>query len=271
MCGALLQVASPSQSPRPDPSGAWTIFVDGSSGAGSRTASGAGALLVDPCGEPVISCARFLCRAESCTAEYAALELGLRLAAPYTPAKLRVISDARVVIDCLRGEGVPRRMKGSHARVLEAAATLAAVEYVHVPRASNALADSLARQSIASASLLFSELLRAAAISQEVEQAARILRQARASGSAVSLEAWVGLIATCRQADGIESALRVADQASEALCPHIGAEQLLTASLDGAWKCPPLATSKDSLARALELLMSPTGVTSLDCMSPPNT
>lgn len=212
--------------------GAWILQVDGSSGSGgARAASGAGALLFDADGWPVCASARFLGRSDSCTSEYAALELGLRMAAPFAPARLAVCGDARVVIDCISGLATPRRMRAAHARVVQATSALdsAVVEYVHVPREQNARADALARQSVRSAAFIASELLRAAALEQDSDRAARLLREAKAEGIAVSRDAWVALVAACERSDGAESAFRIAQAAAGAL-PRCNAEELLAES-----------------------------------------
>jgi hypothetical protein len=53
---------------------------------------------------------------------------------------------------------------------------------------------------------------------------------------------------------------------SRAALVERSAEQLLAASAHGAWRSPPVEEGVVLLGeRALELLTSPTGVTSLDC------
>jgi ribonuclease HI len=241
--------------------GAWTLHVDGSSGNG-RGASGAGALLVDPSGETVCACARYLGHSDSCSAEYAAIELGLGSALRYAPARLRVYGDAKVVIDCLRGSAEARRMRAAHDRVLDAARLFAAVEYVYVPREANACADALARQAVRSASVLYSELMRRAALTGDVERAALLLRDAQVSRAAISREGWLALIAASAADGGEASARHVADAAALALPSAGGATALLAASEAGDWRRSELDSD---LARwghdALAQLVSPGGVT----------
>ncbi|KAG8463971.1 hypothetical protein KFE25_000139 [Diacronema lutheri] len=245
--------------------GAWVVFVDGSSGNG-RAASGAGAVLYEPSGQLACARARFLGCSDSCTAEYAALELGLRTAAPFAPQRLVVCSDARVVVDCVRAESraTPRRMRAAHARVIEAQAALADadVRYAHVPRARNARADALARCAVRVASSLSSELLRAAALSHDGERAARLLRDARAAGLAVSRPAWLALIASCARSNGAESAMHVARAAAAAAArardgsgAGNDADALLLASAcaEGAWRCEAV---DENIARWGELALA---------------
>lgn len=245
----------------------WVLQVDGSSGGSGLAASGAGALLFDPHGRPARACARFLGRSDSCAAEYAGLELGLRMAAEFAPARLAVCGDARVVLDCAAGLATPRRMRAEHARVVAAASALgAAVSYLHVPRERNAGADALARQAVRSASVLASELLRAAALSHDGERAARLLRDARAHGlDALSRDAWLALIAACELSDGAQSAARVA-QAAALRAEGSAAELLAESRAHGAWRSARvdehIAVCGES---ALARLMAPAGLTCADC------
>lgn len=244
----------------------WVLQVDGSSGGSGLAASGAGALLFDPHGRPARACARFLGRSDSCAAEYAGLELGLRMAAEFAPARLAVCGDARVVLDCAAGLATPRRMRAEHARVVAAASALgAAVSYLHVPRERNAGADALARQAVRSASVLASELLRAAALSHDGERAARLLRDARARGLRLSRDAWLALIAACELSDGAESAARVA-QAAALRAEGSAAKLLAESRVHGAWRS---ARVDEHIAvcgeAALARLMAPAGLTCADC------
>lgn len=93
---------------------------------------------------------RYLGEMTNNQAEYRALLIGLKAAARYRPAAVRVYMDSELVVKQMRGE---YRVKDESLRPLFAEASawakrLPNVAFEHVPRAKNALADQLANEAL---------------------------------------------------------------------------------------------------------------------------
>jgi ribonuclease HI len=122
------------------------VQVDGTPGDGQGQA-GLGVVIRDEQGRVLLWRTGRAPAQTNNEAEYQAVLLGLRVvAAAYPGARVRCLTDSRLVVDQLRGQC------GNHSASLQRLYTeavrlcrqIGAVEFVHVPRAVNRLADALA-------------------------------------------------------------------------------------------------------------------------------
>ena len=121
--------------------------VDGTPGLGLRGVAGLGVVIRQPTGTVVgWHCAQAY--AATCNeAEYQAVICGLTLALRrYPTTAIRCLSDSRVVVDQLSGRAAARAdgLRVLYAQAVALAQRLVAVEFIHIPRALNRLADALA-------------------------------------------------------------------------------------------------------------------------------
>lgn len=152
---ALRSLSSSSSTSSPANSDVVLAFADGAS-RGNPGRAGCGALLLDAAtGKVLASAAQFLGERETNNAaEYRGLLLALQLARQHEAARVRVHMDSQLVVRQMRGE---YRVKNAKLRLLfddcqRAARELELVEFEHVPREQNALADALANEAIDSTS-----------------------------------------------------------------------------------------------------------------------
>lgn len=219
----------------------WRLFVDGT--AGAKQASAASAVMYDHAGFVVCARARVLGgQVDSCDAEYAALSLGLRLAAENGHEPVLVHSDARIVVDGMRGRSTPRRRKAKCESAQALARSIEGVEYRHVPRTHNRCADELARCCARAAGFIVSAQLCEAAAARRPELVTRLLTEARHDGLVLTRDAWISVIGACAVETTPERALAVAEHASHALGTGgraATARELLAAAQTGAWEHAP--------------------------------
>lgn len=109
-----------------------------------------GIVVTDPAGDIVCRGGAFIGTATNNVAEYEAIIWGMRVAAAYGAATLRVFSDSELIIRQMRGE---YRVKNAGLKPLFSSAqalvrAFGSVDFVHVPRAENADADALANEAM---------------------------------------------------------------------------------------------------------------------------
>jgi ribonuclease HI len=129
--------------------GVWSLYCDGAS-RGNPGQAGAGAVLIDGCGDIKGQYAEYLGQATNNVAEYQALLLGLKKAQELGVKKIQVFADSELLVRQLNGQ---YRVKASHLLPLYQAAQQALKELevhgiTHVPREMNHLADRLANAAI---------------------------------------------------------------------------------------------------------------------------
>ena len=125
-----------------------TIHVDGAT-AGT-TQAGIAAIARTPEGYFLGWLSRQLPRMTNNEAEYRATLLGLALAQRLKARQVTIISDSEVVVRQMRGISRVHssRLKPLHQETCARVRHFAAVEFKHVPRAENALADALAAEAL---------------------------------------------------------------------------------------------------------------------------
>ncbi|MBI5521667.1 MAG: ribonuclease HI family protein [Desulfarculus sp.] len=145
------QVAAPAE-PAPPPApktrpahGPLVLFADGGS-RGNPGPAGAGAALMDPAGQQVAAWHRYLGITTNNVAEYQALIMGLEGALDLGVAELLVRLDSELLVRQLQGV---YQVKSPHLRPLFAqaralAGRFAVIQFQHIPREQNAIADRLA-------------------------------------------------------------------------------------------------------------------------------
>jgi len=120
---------------------------------GSLTPNGAGAavIVLDVNGKLIHMENRILKPMTNNEAEYAALSLGLEIAAVLGAAIIEVRTDSEVMVYQMRGEFAVKsvRLKQRHWHACQLARSFLRVRYVHIPREDNVLADTLAGEASA--------------------------------------------------------------------------------------------------------------------------
>jgi ribonuclease HI/probable phosphoglycerate mutase len=115
-------------------------------GAVAPERAGVGVVLTDEAGRISGLLNRTLPAMTSTEAEYAALLLALEMALAHHLSAVEIRLDSEVVVYQMSGRYAVNspRLKRSYHQACESARKIAQVEYVHVPREQNALADALA-------------------------------------------------------------------------------------------------------------------------------
>ncbi len=129
--------------------GVWSLYCDGAS-RGNPGQAGAGAVLIDGCGDIRGQYGEYLGQATNNVAEYQALLLGLKMARQLGVKKMQVFADSELLVRQLNGQ---YRVKAPHLLPLYKAAQQALKAFeihaiTHVPREQNHLADRLANAAI---------------------------------------------------------------------------------------------------------------------------
>ncbi|HET91037.1 MAG TPA: ribonuclease HI family protein [Chloroflexi bacterium] len=122
------------------------LYTDG---AIRPNATGLAAVVRDRKGRVVTWRSKRLPQAMTCNeAEYEAVLLGLEMVRALRPLRVEVRTDSQVVVNQMLGLFAVRsaHLRRLHAQAREAVAALGAVEFVHVPRLRNRLADALANE-----------------------------------------------------------------------------------------------------------------------------
>ena len=122
------------------------LYTDGAIRPGS---TGLGVVVRDGAGRVVAWRSKRLPQTMTCNeAEYEALLLGLETVRALGPEKVEVRMDSQVVVNQMLGLFAVRSagLRPLHARARAAVAALDAVEFVHVGRLRNRLADALANE-----------------------------------------------------------------------------------------------------------------------------
>lgn len=122
------------------------IYVDGAS-RGNPGPAGIGIVL--KLNSKTVCFKKFIGNKTNNEAEYLALLEGLKLAVGINAKKVKVFSDSELIVKQLKGEFSVKeeRLSKLHSEVKELEKILD-VEYFHVPRESNKLADELANEAI---------------------------------------------------------------------------------------------------------------------------
>ncbi|MFZ4462191.1 MAG: ribonuclease HI family protein [Patescibacteria group bacterium] len=125
-----------------------TVYADGSV---QPDYSGAGTVIVDASGFIIAVENRVLPHMTNNEAEYEALILGLEMALKHGAVSVEVRMDSEVVINQMKGLfGINSpKMKEVNRRACILARQIKVVEYIHIPRDANEIADALAGEASA--------------------------------------------------------------------------------------------------------------------------
>ena len=125
------------------------IYADGAS-RGNPGAAAAAAILLDASGSELGRSQTYLGTDTNNAAEYQGLRLGLLLADQLGKRRIACRLDSELVVKQMRGEYRIRnpRLRAIAQTVKELCGRFELVEFVHVPRAGNAVADGLANAAI---------------------------------------------------------------------------------------------------------------------------
>ena len=125
------------------------VYCDGGIGA-DRRATGLGVVVRDAQDEIIGLVKQRLGPMTNNEAEYAALVLALTTVQPRRPRRLRVFMDSEVVVGQMVGRFSIRSavLKRWHAQACRLARNFEAIEYIHIPRDQNRLADALANEAL---------------------------------------------------------------------------------------------------------------------------
>lgn len=125
------------------------IYVDGAC-RGNPGPGGAGVVICDEKNNPLREEFKFLGRVTNNEAEYQALLLGLEIAKKMYARKVVVKLDSELVYKQITGEYRVRdeRIKDLVANVRNLLKNFTAVDFCHIPRTENRLADKLANRAI---------------------------------------------------------------------------------------------------------------------------
>lgn len=125
------------------------IHVDGAI-AGNRH-TGVAAVAIDQKGYHLGWLSRRLSRMTNNEAEYHAVLLGLELAGELRAPRVTIVTDSEVVVRQMQGHSRVNspRLKGLHRKTCQAASRFEQVEFRHVGREENRLADALAAEALA--------------------------------------------------------------------------------------------------------------------------
>lgn len=125
------------------------VYTDGAA-RGNPGPAGAGAVVLDLEGETLDEAYLYLGRATNNVAEYRALLLGLERAQTLHASSVEVRADSELLVRQMRGEYRVRNagLKPLHSRAQQLVASFEHVEFVHVRREHNRVADRLANRAI---------------------------------------------------------------------------------------------------------------------------
>ena len=125
------------------------LHTDGAS-RGNPGPAAAGIVIRTQAGEDLVATGRVLGKLTNNQAEYRALLLGLELALEMAPASLLVKMDSELVVKQMRGEYAVKSadLAPLHRQARALVAQFARVQFAHVPRRENALADALANRAL---------------------------------------------------------------------------------------------------------------------------
>jgi ribonuclease HI len=125
------------------------VYCDGAIGAGRR-GSGLGVVIRDEQGEIIGLAKRGMPPMTNNEAEYAALVLAFESVRRFRPRTLTVYMDSEVVVGQMQGRFAVRSaaLRRWHSQACRLARRFRQVDYVHLPRESNRLADALAAEAL---------------------------------------------------------------------------------------------------------------------------
>jgi ribonuclease HI len=125
------------------------LRTDGAS-RGNPGPAAAGVVIEDPSGRLIARGKRVLGTMTNNQAEYHALILGLRAMRRYQPTSVTVYLDSELVVQQMTGRYRVRdaSLRSLYDEAMAEVRTLPEVRFVHVPRAQNHLADSLANEAL---------------------------------------------------------------------------------------------------------------------------
>ena len=126
-----------------------SLYTDGAS-RGNPGPAGAGVLLIDEKGRPILELNRFLGKATNNEAEYQALIAGLEAAEKLQLSRLRIFVDSELIVKQLHGEYRVRnpRLQPLFDEVASRLQRLSSYAIMHVPRERNQEADRLANEAV---------------------------------------------------------------------------------------------------------------------------
>jgi ribonuclease HI len=126
-----------------------SLYTDGAS-RGNPGPAGAGVLLMDEKGRPILELNRFLGKATNNEAEYQALIAGLEAAEKLELSRLRIFLDSELIVKQLHGEYRVRnpRLQPLFDEVASRLQRLSSYAIMHVRRERNQEADRLANEAV---------------------------------------------------------------------------------------------------------------------------
>lgn len=125
------------------------LYTDGAA-RGNPGPAGVGIVIYDENGEILAQDCKYLGTATNNIAEYQGLLAGLQLAQKYQPCSVKVFMDSELIVRQMTGlykvknEG----LIGFFRAAREIVGSFEKVDFTHIPREKNKLADSLANQAI---------------------------------------------------------------------------------------------------------------------------
>jgi ribonuclease HI len=125
------------------------LRTDGAS-RGNPGPAAAGVVIESERGKLLAQGKKFLGRITNNQAEYRALILGLQAVARYQPAEVQVFLDSELVVHQMNGRYQVKDagLLALHQEAKRLAAALPGVQFQHVPRSKNHLADKLANEAL---------------------------------------------------------------------------------------------------------------------------
>jgi ribonuclease HI len=125
------------------------LFTDGAA-RGNPGPAGAGVCVLDASGKEVAHIRRYLGDATNNVAEYSALVVGLERARELGAREVEVRSDSELLVRQMIGKYRVRNenLREFFERAKQLEASFERVEYTHVPRDENVVADRLANEAI---------------------------------------------------------------------------------------------------------------------------
>jgi ribonuclease HI len=126
-----------------------SLYTDGAS-RGNPGPAGAGVILLDEQGRPILELNRFLGKATNNEAEYQALITGLEAAERLDLTRLHIFLDSELVVKQLHGEYRVRnpRLQPLFDEVASRLRRLSSYAIMHIPREQNEKADRLANEAV---------------------------------------------------------------------------------------------------------------------------
>lgn len=128
---------------------AYTVYTDGGA-RGNPGIAGCGVVIFDTKKKKVAELKHFIPHATNNEAEYMALFLGVQKVLDFQPQKVIFYLDSELVVKQMRGEYKLKKpeLKTIYLEIQKLLSQIYTVNFVHIPRAKNKLADKLANEAM---------------------------------------------------------------------------------------------------------------------------